>query len=296
MKSLSLIILTYNSEKDIYDCLKSVYLYNDIGDDLEIIVVDNNSKNFAVMQNRLHILYPNVLVINNLQNGGYGQGNNVGIKASTAPIVAIMNPDVRLIMPVFNEFILTLQNPNSVMCSGKQYQSQQKVAESYCYGFTSHAILRSFGQAICRKLNIYDYHRMWLQGAFFAIKKEEFEHIGLFDEHIFMYSEEFDIFIRLRKSYPQKKIAYLSHIHYLHLAGGRPNKDIAKRLSNAISSELYLCQKYNFSVKQYVINELRTMQYRQFICAILHPNLLPLVKEFNNIKKKVLLESTKDIY
>lgn len=295
MKRLSLIILTYNSEKDIYDCLQSVYQYNDIGEDLEVIVVDNNSTNFAAMQNKLRILYPDVIVISNLQNEGYGQGNNVGIRLSTAPIIAIMNPDVRLMMPVFNSFLQALNNPNIIMCGGKQYSAIHIAAESYCYGFTTHAILRSLGQVICRKLDIYDYHRMWLQGAFFAIKKEEFEHIGLFDEHIFMYSEEFDILIRLRKFYPKKKIAYLSHLHYLHLAGGRPIGDIAKRLNNAISSELYLCKKHNFSVKQYITNELRTMRYRQFICAILHPNLLSQVKAFNNVRKKVLLESTKDI-
>ena len=203
-----------------------------------------------------------------------------------------MNPDVRLIMPVFNEIIRTLHSPNIVMCGGKQYQSLQRVAESYCYGFTVHAVLRSLGQVICRKLDVYDYRRMWLQGAFFAIKKREFEHIGLFDEHIFMYSEEFDIFIRLRKSYPQKKIVYLPHLHYLHLAGGRTAGEIAKRLNHAISSELYLCRKYSFPVKRYITNELRTMRYQQFMCAILHPNLLHKVKAFNNVKKKILLDST----
>ena len=50
---LSLIILTYNSEKDIYDCLKSVYQYNDIGEALEVIVVDNNSIGYDYMKNRI---------------------------------------------------------------------------------------------------------------------------------------------------------------------------------------------------------------------------------------------------
>ena len=77
MKKLSLIILTYNSEKDIYDCLSSVYQYNDIGDALEIIVVDNNSEHYARMQDKLSTLYPKVNIISNSTNGGYGQGNNI---------------------------------------------------------------------------------------------------------------------------------------------------------------------------------------------------------------------------
>ena len=93
MKKLSLIILTYNSEKDIYDCLNSVYKYNDIGDYLEIIVVDNNSDNYIQMQKNIMTQYPDVQIIANHKNGGYGQGNNLGIRAASAPIVSIMNPD-----------------------------------------------------------------------------------------------------------------------------------------------------------------------------------------------------------
>ena len=74
MKKLSLIILTYNSEKDIYDCLDSVYKYNDIGDYLEIIVVDNNSDNYIQMKKNIKTQYPDVQIIANHKNGGYGQG------------------------------------------------------------------------------------------------------------------------------------------------------------------------------------------------------------------------------
>lgn len=44
-KRVSVIIVTYNSEKHIYDCLSSIYRYNDIGDLLEVIIVDNSIYN-----------------------------------------------------------------------------------------------------------------------------------------------------------------------------------------------------------------------------------------------------------
>lgn len=45
MKQLSIIIVTYNSEKDIYECIKSIRKYSDIPlKNIELIVVDNNSK------------------------------------------------------------------------------------------------------------------------------------------------------------------------------------------------------------------------------------------------------------
>ena len=123
MKELSLIILTYNSEKDIYDCLYSVYQHNDIGNRLEIIIVDNNSDGYVQMHDNITSLYPNVIIIPNTKNGGYGQGNNIGIQAATAPIIAIMNPDIRLVMPVFQEMLNVFDNKQTVMCGGKQYKN-----------------------------------------------------------------------------------------------------------------------------------------------------------------------------
>ena len=76
MNALSIIILTYNSEKDIYDCLDSIHQYNDIGDTLEIIIVDNQSTNYADMQSKISQLYPHIPIT---------QPNNFSLMASPAP-------------------------------------------------------------------------------------------------------------------------------------------------------------------------------------------------------------------
>ena len=45
MKRLSIVIVTYNSEKDIFDCVKSIQKYADIPlSEIELIVVDINSR------------------------------------------------------------------------------------------------------------------------------------------------------------------------------------------------------------------------------------------------------------
>ena len=50
MKQVSIIIVTYNSEKDIYDCIDSIKRFSDIPlHDIELIIVDNNSDNTDVM-------------------------------------------------------------------------------------------------------------------------------------------------------------------------------------------------------------------------------------------------------
>lgn len=266
MKQLSLIILTYNSEKDIYDCLESVNRYNDIGDALEIIVVDNNSNNYLDMHHKIKALYPDVNIIANTKNGGYGQGNNIGIRAASAPIVSIMNPDVRLIMPVFQTFIDVLSKDENIMCGGKQYATLTKQNPSFYYDFTESAIRQSFGRIICHKLDIYDQKRMWLQGAFFAIKKDIFEQIGLFDENLFMYEEECDIHLRLRVLFSKHSIKYLPQTKYLHLTEQRPFS--AQSIQRQLNSQLYLCQKYNIPIKKFIKNHILLLKL-SFIIRII---------------------------
>jgi GT2 family glycosyltransferase len=250
MKQLSLIILTYNSEAYIYDCLKSVFQYNDIGDSLEVIVVDNNSRNYQLMYDRIKLLYPQVQIIPNDQNGGYGQGNNIGVRASTSPIVAIMNPDVRLIMPVFGKFIETLSDEHVIMCGGKQFATLTQANPSFYYDFTESGFRQTIGHILCHKLDKYNEKRMWLQGAFFAIKKYEFEQIGLFDENIFMYEEECDIHIRIKKSISNFSIKYLPQLKYIHLTEKRPFSEKATR--QQLKSQLYLCTKYNIPFSKFI--------------------------------------------
>ena len=84
MKKLSIIIVTYNSGKDIYDCLDSIYSHCDIPiEELEIIIVDNNSFEADIMFDTIQHKYDNnIVLIKNSVNGGYGQGNNVGDRKS----------------------------------------------------------------------------------------------------------------------------------------------------------------------------------------------------------------------
>lgn len=247
-KRLSIIILTYNSEKDIYPCLESVYQHNDIGEGLEVIVVDNQSREFAIMQQEITQRYPEVIITRNTHNGGYGQGNNVGIRMAQAPVVAIMNPDVRLMQPIFAAALHALQN-DTIMCGGKQMHTPTQLGWSYAFDYNAMSYLQVPLRNIYKRFDYYDYRHMYLSGAFFFIRKKCFEQIGMFDEQIFMYGEECDIHLRLRKAFPKKKIQFLS-IPYLHLSAERPFEE--QRYCQLINADLYVCRKHGLSVAHYL--------------------------------------------
>ena len=257
MKKISVIIVTYNSEKHIYDCLDSIAAYNDIGAELEIIIVDNCSKDFSIMKSSILERYPDVKIISNTQNGGYGQGNNIGIRLATAPYIMVMNPDVRMKEPVFKKVFKYFENNKKCVMYGMQQEipGYNKKGLSFGWTFRSNIYIGAVMLFILKRLNIYWQKYMYFTGSCFFVRKSSFENVGLFDENIFMYSEEDDIHGRLlalsgAEFKYDKKLKYC-HLHipeYGSLAG------YVKILKRDLDSKLYWNKRDGFT-KEYTINK-----------------------------------------
>lgn len=261
-KRVSIIIVTYNSEAHIYDCLESVFQHNDIGNDLEVIVVDNNSQNTEQMFSKLRKLYGNrIILFPNIKNGGYGQGNNVGIRMASAPYIMVMNPDVRLVEPIFNYICRRFDLSKDICMIGmKQMYSSHQIGLSFDVDmFRVKPIWSILCSAICNRLNLYFPKYMYINGACFFIRKSSFEQIGLFDEKIFMYCEEFDIHYRLLNANKINKILFLKHLHYYHLAG---NRDISiNSFMNQFYSEIYCVEKFKMCKRRFMKNKILNINF-----------------------------------
>lgn len=88
MKTVSIIIVTYNSEKYIQECINSIKAlsYNET----ETIVVDNNSADNTVKVIEKNF---NVVLIKTNINLGFSEGCNLGLKHSSGEFIALINPD-----------------------------------------------------------------------------------------------------------------------------------------------------------------------------------------------------------
>lgn len=250
MVRVSVVIVTYNSENHIYNCIDSIIKNNDIGDQLEIIIVDNNSPNVDFMFQSISGKYGCIVkLIKNKQNGGYGQGNNVGVKSALGDIVLIMNPDVRLIQPVFKDALNYFFNKEVIVVGMQQLFTLEKKASSFFIPSISDSLIISCLNRFFRRLNFFISAKMCFEGACFFIKKDCFERIGLFDENIFMYGEEMDVFFRIPRG---KRQVYAKKLSYLHLAGER--KWSLNTLKRTYISRLYLCEKYRKNPRILFIN------------------------------------------
>lgn len=258
MKKLSIIIVTYNSEKDIYDCLASIFANNDLPQEsLEVIVVDNNSQNAKEMFAKIQQQFgKTVTTIKNKFNGGYGQGNNVGIKAATAPIIMIMNPDVRLMVPSFKliteEFAknqkLSIYGMKQLLDDGSRSLNTFNFS-NMCNGYIS-TLLTGF----CNRLDIYIPQWMYFSGSCFYIRKSMFESIGLFDETIFMYGEENDIHHRMKSKFGAH-FFYNKNICYQHLTLERKTDE--KIEDKMLMSIIKVNEKFGYSKAKTIRNKIQ---------------------------------------
>lgn len=225
MKKVSIIIVTYNSEKDIYDCISSIQKFSDIPlSEIELIIVDNNSTGCDTMFDKLKTLWgEDIVLIKNSSNGGYGQGNNLGIRQCSSPVVLIMNPDVRLVCPIFRKAIdLFTKDKSMCMLGMKQWLTlEEPSTNSFTCTYRMNGYISTILSALCTRLDIYIAKYMHFSGSCFFINKAMFEAVGLFDESVFLYGEEDDIHYRLMHHFKDCKMVYDKNLKYLHLTKER---------------------------------------------------------------------------
>lgn len=243
-KDLSLVIVTYNSHRLIFDCLESVFLHNDLADGLEVIVVDNCSADQEEVFSGIRKTYNDrVTLLASPKNGGYGYGNNRGIELAQAPVVVVMNPDVRLVKPVFKQLLrrFTAKDIGLVGVSFVDGSSRYYFKPEYS-GFW-----KILFQKQLFRLGFFKPKEVYFSGSFLAFDKMHFKAAGGFDEHIFLYFEEADITNRIQSI--GKTAILASEIEVLHLAHGRELN--LRVMDEHLKTIMYYQTKFPFDLKRY---------------------------------------------
>ncbi|MCF7811681.1 glycosyltransferase family 2 protein [bacterium] len=87
--SVTVVIVTWNSIKDIADCLKAVEKQTFLPK--AVIVVDNNSSDGT--PDLIERNFPEVKLIRNLKNEGFAKGNNIALSQCDTDWILLLNPD-----------------------------------------------------------------------------------------------------------------------------------------------------------------------------------------------------------
>ena len=90
---VSIIIVNYNTKDLLVSCMNEIRKYC-LRTPYEIIVVDNASTDDSV--NELLKVDPNVVLISNLENKGFGTANNQGVRIAMYDYIFLLNSDTIL--------------------------------------------------------------------------------------------------------------------------------------------------------------------------------------------------------
>jgi GT2 family glycosyltransferase len=98
---LSIIIVTWNSEEEIAECLRSISDQKNTREDFrfEIIIIDNNSSDntIKVVEKYKNCFNENITITRNSKNLGFTKACNQGLELVTGENVLFLNPDTEVI-------------------------------------------------------------------------------------------------------------------------------------------------------------------------------------------------------
>jgi len=180
----------------------------------EIIIVDNASTDNSISQ--ISKIYPNIQIIKNKFNSGYGHAANQGINSGKGKYFLICNNDITLPLNIFKDLEeLFLKESRAGIISGQQTNLEGEIIRT---SSKKPSLLSEF-DGIGRIDHNKDPDKITdvgiLRGACLGVKKEMIEEIGAYDEDFFFYFEDTEWCIRAHKNswkvilHPKIKIPHI---------------------------------------------------------------------------------------
>ena len=188
---VSIVILNYNAgdllEKCISSIIKSEY------ENFEIILVDNASEDQS--HKKCKEKFPEILLIENKENVGYCQGNNVGLEKATGEFIVILNPDteveincIRKFLKEYNKHGEGLYQPKLLTTKDKTIiNSAGNMMNIFGFGFSS-----GKGKKDSEKYNNFKKIN-YASGACLFTSKKILNKLGFFDPYLFAYHDDLDL-------------------------------------------------------------------------------------------------------
>ncbi len=200
--TLSIITINYNGFKDTSELIETLPLEDDT---IEVIVVDNASKEdeATIIEQR----YPQVQVIRSNKNLGFAGGNNLGIKAARGKFLFFINNDTVFRPHTLDFRLLTNRLESSekigIVCPKIRFTWGDNPIQYAGYTPLSRITMRN--EAIgCGESDHGQYDTAhptpYAHGAAMMVKREVIEKAGLMPECYFLYYEELDWSMMIRRA------------------------------------------------------------------------------------------------
>ena len=263
-KKITIVINTFKSEDKIHQCLDA------ISSEFKVIIIENsNDKNLKeILENK----YKNVECFLTGENLGYAKGNNLGLSKVKSQYALILNPDAIVEKNTLKNFLVSAERLGDFSIIGPAKQDESKNSDY-----------------LKNKNHIFEVNSV--KGFAMFLNLNQFEDIGFFDDNFFIYLEEIDLCLRLKKN--NKKIYLDKNILINHIGGSSHNESInfemeLSRNWHWMWSTFYFNKKHNGYLKAIVNIS------GKFFSSIIRMIFYSLI--FQNDKRKIYFQRFSGMY
>jgi N-acetylglucosaminyl-diphospho-decaprenol L-rhamnosyltransferase len=248
---VSAVLVSWNTRNDLLDALASL---DRVRLPLEVIVVDNASSDGTAEAVRL--ARPNVFLIANAENVGFGRAANQGIRAARAPYVLLLNSDAAL-QPGALEALVALLDARSDVAVAAPRTRYEDGSIQVSFGkdltplneFVQRRLVKGVARREPRALVQaeraagVEHEPDWVSGSCWLARREALEAVGLFDEGYFLYEEDADLCLRLRRA--GFRIVFTPAAEAVHRQGKSAELSEGRALSEYHRSHVRYYDKHN---------------------------------------------------
>jgi N-acetylglucosaminyl-diphospho-decaprenol L-rhamnosyltransferase len=198
LTDLSVSIVNTNSRELLLACLDTLPR-----DAAEVVVLDNASEDGSADDVRER--FPDVRVLAQDFRAGFGANHNTVIRATGGRYVYVLNEDTTAEDWAFDRIVAYLDAHPRVAALGPRLVYPDGRLQDSAWRFPT-PLVSALGLLTVGKLGVKqsggdEPHVVdWVMGAALVLRRDALDEVGLFDEEFFLYSEEVDLQLRLRRA------------------------------------------------------------------------------------------------
>jgi len=261
---IDIVIVNWNAGTQLLDAVTSVVQYH-YGLVSSIVIVDNASTDDSLAQVEALVNRPfQIQIVRNQANRGFGAACNQGAALATSEYLLFLNPDMRLFEDSLSKPIHFMQQPSNsgIGICGIKLVDEEGRASTSAARFPTLNVMAGQTLGLSKWIpGLFPAHLLTSDilkesgvvdqviGAFFLIRKSVFVRCEGFDERFFVYFEEVDLALRV------KKLGYSSYFFSdaaaFHKGGGCSDQIKATRLFYSLRSRILYAKK-NYASIEYV--------------------------------------------
>jgi len=240
----SIILVNFNSQNLLEKCLTSVekkLRQDKLLKRAEVLIMNNENKNLSLKKSP----NLNLKIIENRKNLGFGRACNLGAKKAKGDILLFLNPDTKILKGSFVSIINTFQDFPKIGIIGTQViERKTKLPQPWTCGKRT-----SLQRILFKKINKKPWESRkptlvdWVSGTSLFIKKDLFNRLDGFDEDFFMYFEDQDLCLRVKKL--EKRCLFFPEFSILHYDGKSWHSSKAKKENYYHSQDLFFKKHFN---------------------------------------------------